>query len=77
MIPQRVESIRAAAKVEPSGFHQCRYTAATTMLNTGVPIKLVSKIFGHLKVSLTLDISKSLMTADQNQAVEFWNRRLA
>lgn len=47
------------------------------MLNTGVPIKLVSKIFGHLKVSLTLDISKSLMTADQNQAVEFWNRRLA
>lgn len=66
-----------SAGVEHRGFHQCRHTAATTMLNNGVAIKLVSKILGHSKVSLTLDIYNSLMTADQNQAVEFWNRRLA
>lgn len=71
------KQILATANVEHRGFHQCRHTAATTMLNNGVAIKLVSKILGHSKVSLTLDIYNSLMTADQNQAVEFWNRRLA
>ena len=63
--------------VEHRGFHQCRHTAATTMLNNGVAIKLVSKILGHAKVSLTLDTYNGLMVEDQNQAVEFWNRRMA
>lgn len=64
-----------AAGIEHRGFHQCRHTAATTMLNHGVAIKLVSKILGHSKVSMTLDIYNSLLTADQNQAVDFWNRQ--
>ena len=46
------------------------------MLNSGeVSIKLVSKILGHAKVSTTPDQYNSLMIADQQQAVEFWNRR--
>ena len=64
--------------IEERGFHQCRHTAATTMLNSGaVAIKLVSKILGHEKVSTTLDMYNSLLVADQEQAVDFWNKRLA
>lgn len=44
--------------------------------DNGVAIKLVSKILGHSKVSMTLDIYNGLLTEDQNQAVEFWNRRI-
>ena len=37
-------------------FHDLRHTAASIMLNRGVPALVVSKILGHSKPSTTLDI---------------------
>jgi site-specific recombinase XerD len=34
--------------------HVCRRTMATTvLLNNGVPIEIISKVLGHLKISTT------------------------
>lgn len=37
-------------------FHDLRHTAATIMLLRGVPVFTVSKVLGHSKPSVTLDI---------------------
>jgi integrase len=36
-------------------FHDLRHTAASLMLNNGIPVIVVSKILGHSKPSITLD----------------------
>jgi len=37
-------------------FHDLRHTAASLMLNNGVPPIVVSRILGHAKPSITLDL---------------------
>lgn len=37
-------------------FHDLRHTAASLMLNNGIPVLIVSKRLGHAKPSITLDI---------------------
>lgn len=37
-------------------FHSSRHTAATLLLNAGVPIEVVSKILGHAKLAITSDL---------------------
>lgn len=49
------------------GFHHTRHTAATLMLNNGVPIHVVSRILGHANPSITLNVYAHLMT-DQREA---------
>jgi integrase len=51
-------------------FHDLRHTAASLMLNHGVPAIIVSKRLGHAKVSITLDIYGHLMPEMQNEAAE-------
>lgn len=36
-------------------FHDLRHTAASLMLNHGIPVLVVSKVLGHSKPSTTLD----------------------
>ncbi len=38
------------------GLHTLRHSAATVMLENGVPLKVVSEILGHFSVSITGDI---------------------
>ena len=38
------------------GLHTLRNSAATVMLENGVPLKVVSEILGHFSVSITGDI---------------------
>ncbi len=38
------------------GLHTLRHSAATVMLEKGVPLKVVSEILGHFSVSITGDI---------------------
>ncbi len=45
-----------AAGVPVIRFHDLRHTAASLMLNNGVPIFIVSKILGHARPSITSDI---------------------
>lgn len=44
------------AKIKHRGFHHTRHFFATEALSAGVPIPVVSKILGHSKVSVTLDV---------------------
>jgi integrase len=37
-------------------FHDLRHTAASLMLNHGIPVIVVSKMLGHSKPSITMDI---------------------
>jgi integrase len=51
-------------------FHDLRHTAASLMLNHGVPVLVVSRRLGHSKVSITLDIYGHLIPEMQNEAAE-------
>jgi hypothetical protein len=51
-------------------FHDLRHTAASLMLNHGVPVIVVSKILGHSKPSVTVDIYGHLYNEMQDQAAQ-------
>jgi integrase len=44
------------AEVGRRRFHASRHTAATLMLNAGVPLEVVSSILGHAGLSITADV---------------------
>ena len=49
-------------------FHDLRHTAASLILNNGIPVIVVSKILGHSKPSITLDIYGHLYHEMQGEA---------
>lgn len=49
-------------------FHDLRHTAASLMLIYGIPVRVVSKIFGHAKPSTTMDIYGHLIHDMQDEA---------
>ena len=49
-------------------FHDLRHTAASLMLNNGVPALVVSKMLGHAKASTTLDIYGHQIPVMQEEA---------
>jgi integrase len=49
-------------------FHDLRHTAASLLLNHGVPVIVVSNMLGHSKPSITLDVYGHLMTSLQGEA---------
>lgn len=51
-------------------FHDLRHTAASLMLNHGVPVIVVSKILGHSKPSVTMDIYGHLYMEMQDEAAQ-------
>ena len=51
-------------------FHDLRHTAATLMLNKGIPVLVVARRLGHAKPSITLDIYGHLVPSMQTQAAE-------
>jgi len=55
-----LRALKAAAKRAklPStvGLHTLRHSAAFVMLSAGVPLKVVSEIFGHASVAITGDV---------------------
>jgi integrase len=56
MLDRSFKPLIQAAGVPVIRFHDLRHTAASLMLNQGVPIFKVSKILGHAKPSITSDI---------------------
>jgi integrase len=51
-------------------FHDLRHTAASLLLNHGIPVIIVSRRLGHAKPSITLDIYGHLIPGMQNEAAE-------
>jgi integrase len=51
-------------------FHDLRHTAASLMLNNGIPPIVVSRRLGHSKASITLDIYGHLIPSMQAEAAE-------
>jgi len=50
-----------------------RHSAATFMLNSGVPLSAVSKYLGHSNVSTTLNSYIHLMKGDLDSVAKFWD----
>ncbi|MEQ9407717.1 MAG: site-specific integrase [Fuerstiella sp.] len=53
-----------ACHLRVRGFHHCRHTAATMMLNHNVPITSVARTLGHKDAATTLSIYAHLMTSE-------------
>lgn len=51
-------------------FHDLRHTAASLMLNHGIPVIVVSRRLGHAKPSITLDVYGHLIPSMQTEAAE-------
>lgn len=51
-------------------FHDLRHTAASLMLNNGVPVIVVSKRLGHSQASITLDVYGHLIPNMQKQVAD-------
>ena len=51
-------------------FHASRHTAATLLLNSGVPLEVVSAILGHSSITVTSDIYAKVRSDLKRQALE-------
>lgn len=49
-------------------FHDLRHTAASLMLNHGIPVLIVSKRLGHSKPSITIDVYGHIIPSQQEKA---------
>jgi integrase len=58
------------AGLPPIRFHDLRHTAASILLNQGVPVITVSRRLGHAKASITLDIYGHLIPSMQTEVAE-------
>ena len=57
-----------ASGLQPIRFHDLRHTAASLMLNHGIPVLIVSKRLGHSKPSITIDVYGHLIPSRQEEA---------
>ncbi len=57
-------------------FHDLRHTAATLMLNHGIPVIVVSRRLGHARPSITLDIYGHLIPDKQKEVALLMNQLL-
>jgi integrase len=63
-----------AAGVPEIRLHDLRHTSASLMLNHGIPLIVVSRILGHSKPSITMDIYGHLLPGIQAGAAELMER---
>ena len=70
LVLQVFKKFLALAGLPKYRFHDLRHTAASIMLNRGVPALVVSKILGHSKPSTTLDIYGHLIPILQEDVAQ-------
>jgi integrase len=58
-------------------FHDLRHTAASIMLKHNIPVFTVSRILGHSKPSVTLDIYAHMIPGMQDQAAKIMDEVIA
>ena len=47
--------------------HDLRHTAATLMLKRKTPVEVVSRILGHARVSITMDVYRHVLESEKEQ----------
>ena len=62
------KNLLKAAGLPEIRFHDLRHTAASLMLNHGIPVIVVSRRLGHARPSITLDIYGHLIPGMQEEA---------
>ena len=66
----KLESITRAGDALPNiSPHDLRHTAGTLMLRRGMPVEVVSKVLGHSKASITLDVYRHVLESERRQYV--------
>ena len=58
------------AGISDIGLHTLRHSAATTMLEAGAPIHVVSRILGHSGINITVDIYGHVTDEAARSAIE-------
>jgi site-specific recombinase XerD len=73
-----LRALKTSATGLPSsvGLHTLRHSAASVMLSAGVPLKVVSEVFGHASVAITGDIYVVWLAVpdESSSSVEFSGR---
>lgn len=67
-IEQRLDALCVAAGISRVTPHQLRHFFATSMLNDGANLKVVSNLLGHAHASTTLDVYWHVLDADQKRS---------
>jgi integrase/recombinase XerD len=65
--------IIAATGITNISFHKMRHTAATEMLEGGVPIEIVQKILGHTDIATTKIYAHVMRTYLQKEMEKYGN----
>ena len=63
-------ALRFGPRVGLRRFHATRHTAATLMLNNGVPLEVVSATLGHAGLALTADVYAKVRPELQRTAAD-------
>ena len=66
-LSKRFKLILKEAGLPEIRFHDLRHTAATLMLNHGIPVIVVSRRLGHARPSITLDVYGHLIPDKQKE----------
>lgn len=61
--------MQAGKKLPDISPHDLRHTYATLALRRGVPVEVVSKILGHARVSITLDVYRHVLDNERRATV--------
>ena len=70
------DEIRCCKELNQIRFHDLRHTHATLMLRNGIPAKVVSSMFGHSSIQLTMDTYSHVLPDMQEGAVSAMDKLL-
>lgn len=64
-----VAAVNSGGKLPSISPHDLRHTFATLALRRGVPVEVVSKVLGHARVSITLDVYRHVLDNERRALV--------
>ncbi|HJQ41729.1 MAG TPA: tyrosine-type recombinase/integrase, partial [Jatrophihabitantaceae bacterium] len=69
-------AVTARADIGHHRFHATRHTAATMLLDEGVPLEVVSAILGHANLSITADVYAKVTQDAKRRALSTLDARI-
>jgi site-specific recombinase XerD len=67
-VDHHLKKALAKANLPKMGMHGLRHAAATTMLQQGIPLHMVSRMMGHSSITLTADTYGHVLSQGQIDA---------